>query len=330
MTTATIDTVPALPRFGMLRVTWLQHRVALTWVVAVLAAAGAVLLVSGFVLRDTFHSLGLDQCTTVVSGSCQDLANAFVQQTSAWTNLMPVLLVLPVSIGGFLGAPLLAREFETGTFRFAWTQGLRPGHWITTKLLALGLTLTTLTLLLSWLADWSRAPLDEIRGLWATLNFDVIGPVFGAHALFAFCLGALAGTLLRRTVAAIAATSAGCAALMFPTAMLLRRDYLPPLHVTVDNANESDIMHGWLLQQGFQHSDGRPLDNTELRELYSQLILQGRKGAQWLAQHGYQEWITYQPAGRYWPFQWIEAGGITAFALVLAVVTVWLIHRRAA
>ena len=30
-----------------------------------------------------------------------------------------ILLVIPVLVGVFVGAPLLARELETGTFRFA-------------------------------------------------------------------------------------------------------------------------------------------------------------------------------------------------------------------
>ena len=34
---------------------------------------------------------------------------------------------LIVATGMFLGAPLLAREYQQGTFRFAWTQGMVAG-----------------------------------------------------------------------------------------------------------------------------------------------------------------------------------------------------------
>ena len=34
-----------------------------------------------------------------------------------------LLQLVPALIGAFVGAPLLARELETGTFRYAWTQG---------------------------------------------------------------------------------------------------------------------------------------------------------------------------------------------------------------
>jgi hypothetical protein len=29
---------------------------------------------------------------------------------------------------------------------------------------------------------------------------------------------------------------------------------------------------------------------------------------QCLGQHGYTQWTSYQPASRFWPFQWIEGG----------------------
>ncbi len=52
--------------------------------------------------------------------------------------------------------------------------------------------------------------------------------------------------------------------------------------------------------------------------------------AQCLARHGYTEWTSYQPAGRFWVFQWIEGGWLLALALLLISVTAWLVQHRAA
>ena len=52
--------------------------------------------------------------------------------------------------------------------------------------------------------------------------------------------------------------------------------------------------------------------------------------AQCLAQHGYTQWTSYQPASRFWPFQWIEAGWLLALSALLIAVTIWLVRRRAA
>jgi LPXTG-motif cell wall-anchored protein len=39
---------------------------------------------------------------------------------------------------------------------------------------------------------------------------------------------------------------------------------------------------------------------------------------------------SYQPDSRYWPFQWIETGWLTALALLLLGATLWLLRRRQA
>ena len=52
--------------------------------------------------------------------------------------------------------------------------------------------------------------------------------------------------------------------------------------------------------------------------------------AQCLAQHGYTQWTSYQPASRFWPFQWIEGGWLLALSVLLIAATVWLVQRRAA
>ena len=52
--------------------------------------------------------------------------------------------------------------------------------------------------------------------------------------------------------------------------------------------------------------------------------------AQYLDQHGYTQWTSYQPASRFWPFQWIEGGWLLALSVLLIAATVWLVRRRAA
>jgi len=58
------------------------------------------------------------------------------RQPFAWHNfrgqpglLGVVLLSLPGVIGAFAGTPLFARKLETGTFRYAWTQGVGRMRW---------------------------------------------------------------------------------------------------------------------------------------------------------------------------------------------------------
>ena len=52
--------------------------------------------------------------------------------------------------------------------------------------------------------------------------------------------------------------------------------------------------------------------------------------AQYLLHHGFTALATYQPASRFWPFQWIEGGWLLVLSLLLMGAAVWLVHRAAA
>jgi hypothetical protein len=51
---------------------------------------------------------------------------------------------------------------------------------------------------------------------------------------------------------------------------------------------------------------------------------------QYLVQRGYIQVTSYQPATRFWAFQWVEAGWLLGLSVLLIAVTVWLVRRRAA
>jgi hypothetical protein len=36
----------------------------------------------------------------------------------------------------------------------------------------------------------------------------------------------------------------------------------------------------------------------------------------YLHQHGYAQWTSYQPNSRFWPFQWIEGGWLVALSVI--------------
>jgi hypothetical protein len=48
----------------------------------------------------------------------------------------------------------------------------------------------------------------------------------------------------------------------------------------------------------------------------------------YLLHHGYSQWTSYQPASRYWTFQWIEFGWLTTLAVLLLTTTLLLIRHR--
>ena len=52
-----------------------------------------------------------------------------------------MLQAVPLLLGAFVGAPVLARELETGTFRYAWTQAFGRWRWTLAKLVPLAVAL---------------------------------------------------------------------------------------------------------------------------------------------------------------------------------------------
>ena len=123
-------------------VTWRQHRLALAGVVAVFGAAAAYLLITGLPMHHAYAAVTRLPPGELGAPACSS------PRTSSRNHVHDVLLTaglmqaIPVLIGAFVGAPLLAREFETGTFRYAWTQGFGRTRWTIAKLAPLAIAVT--------------------------------------------------------------------------------------------------------------------------------------------------------------------------------------------
>lgn len=120
-----------------------------------------------------------------------------------WLSVLAV--VVPGLLGVFWGAPLVAGELESGSFRVAWTQDISRVRWLASRLAATGLAAMALAGLASWLVTWWAGPLDR-AGLDQFGSFDSRDVVPVGYAAFAFALGVLLGALLRRALPAMAAT----------------------------------------------------------------------------------------------------------------------------
>jgi hypothetical protein len=252
-----------------------------------------------------------------------------------------VLQAVPVLIGVFLGAPVLARELETGTFRFAWTQGFERWRWAIAKLVALAVVVTVAAGALSVLFSWYYQPYFATGNQNLGLNefspfapglFDLREVALPAWTLVAFASGAIAGMLIRRVVPAIVASLAAYAGLAFATGIAIREHYVTPI-VT----SKLDLFtSSWVLSRQWVKA-GRPVSQTVLSQFLQNapVPLQGKGGVpqslgtwRYLAQHGYEQLTTYQPIGRFWSFQWIEGGWLLALSVLFIATTIWLVRRK--
>jgi hypothetical protein len=332
-----------LPWRRMAWVTWRQHRVALTGLVVALAAIGTYTWIVGLQLH---HAYAAElACHPADSDACLQLTSGFNSVGGFLTNGW-ILQLVPALIGAFVGAPVLAREMETGSYRYAWTQGFGRWRWTLAKLAGLAVAVTAaagaISVLFSWYyqpyfgADNQARSLSELTSLAPSL-FDLRGVVFGAWTLAAFAIGALAGMLIRKVVPAIVATLVAYAGLAIATGAWLREHYFAPIVTRSLNVPSSV----WIVSQNWTKG-GQAVSQTVLYQVLQGAPAQvaGKEGGgpnlhalvawQYLVQHGYIQVTSYQPATRFWAFQWVEAGWLLGLSVLLIAVTVWLVRRHAA
>jgi hypothetical protein len=333
--------------------TWRQFRTQAVVAATALAAFAILLAATGPHLASLYAASGLSSCHG--GSSCLNLATYFIFQATAggyqplYMISIALILLAPAVIGIFWGAPLIARELETRTCALAWTQSVTRTRWLAVKLTAVGLAAMAVTEALCLMQAWWAAPIGRAvgdgavgRGFLAQARFSQL--IFATHgitplgyAAFAFALGVAAGALIRRTIPAMALTLAIFAAVQVAMPLWIRPNLIPARHTVISVASLQNYSGGpggpggsdftliavslpgqpgaWILSSGPVNAAGQPVSTTPAA-CTDRSVLTGFAGC--LASQGVREAITYQPASRYWPFQWTETAIYLAAALALA------------
>jgi hypothetical protein len=325
-------------------VTQRQRRGAVIGTSIVGGVFAVYLLVMAIIQNNAYAAV--QACHPVGSVKCVSLAQAFTRdywgggagrviQSGGAQTVSSLIFALPVLLGAFVGAPLLAREFETGTFRFAWTQGAGRTRWAVAALVLPAATLTAAAGAFTALFYWYFRPFlaDGQVSEMLPLAFALLGVAFAAWTLFAFALSAFLGTLLRRTLPAVAVTLVVYIALAIGTATAIRPHYMTP--VTVPGWNGSPGA-GWVIGSYVKSPTGQILSQGDMNSVVARLPASVQNSqspnafTDWLTQHGYTLWQTVQPDSRFWQFQLIEGGWLLAVSLLLIGGCVWMVRRRGA
>jgi hypothetical protein len=313
---------------------WRQHRAEALALATVVAVIAACLFVLGQPMHDLFPR-GATHCSTHMADQACRAALSRLQLDYGYSTPMLILLnFAPFAIGGVLGAPLLARELESGTWQLAWTQAIPRTRWLIAKIAALGTLTVLLAAALSAVIGWYRQPLDLLGGFDIT-GFDLTGTAPLAYALFAFALGTAAGGLLGRSLPAAAAALVVFVTLRVTVAGWLRPHLFPVTRVDAITPGSGDVVQGtgnnrdMILNQGFIDASSRRIDGL------AAVIVEGkaREGATdptlYLHDHGYRRWVVYQPIERFWTFQLIETVFYAGLAAILLALVVLRVRRRA-
>lgn len=319
------------PLRGPAWLVWRQHRLALGLLLAASAATavGCAVLrgrMAGFI--DAHHLAGCSMISLVPR--CEGTQEAVIAFRAAYRPSLQLaelaLVLLPVLIGLFLGAPLIARELEAGTHQLALTQSVGPRRWLAAKLALPALIVLTATSGLSAVFAWLwQVGGDEVSGSYwySTLGFNALGPVPVAYALLGLAAGALIGLLLRRTVLSMTVTLGAMAALQ--SAFTLLRPHLMPVTTMRfgRGAAVSAPDDSWVQGQGYTTGSGARLAEEDMTcppdGDYSGCLREQGVTGRFLDQH---------PVSHHWPLAWIEAGLVLLVAVAATALAFRVMRRR--
>jgi hypothetical protein len=271
----------------------------------------------------------------VVAGACLALLAAALlllpkNESHVIETIDYLTIAVPLLLGLFLGAPLLAREFEEGTNGFAWTQCTTRRRWLSSNLLWMIIVAAgwgaAITSVVTW---WSLSEISLGRSRLGPGPFDIQGIVPIAYSVFAVALGVVIGAAIRRVVPAMATTLVAFATVRIVIAVLLRPHFMSPSSTVVPlGPSSGELPDGaWLLSNGAYIGPNGKNFGPFVTSSQAPACRPGVTDS-CLASHGFHLLLTYQRAGRFWAFQGIEAGIFLALTAVVVALAYRMVMAR--
>ncbi len=342
-----------------------QHRKQLLIFGILLVIYAAFVIPTGLHFWHVYQHTVADCAQNPANPTCGDLSTSSLFPTTLdriLTGLIPsAVIFLPIILGVFWGAPFLAKEYGEGTNSLAWTQSVSRRKWLTVKLVwmlaaTLVLTAAFATLITWWSKTTNALDMDRFSN---GNEFGIQGVVPVAIGLFVVSWGILFGAWFRKVMVAVGVTLVLFVAvshIVIPN--LVRPNYMKPVSVTApfgprqDDAGSEIPQGAWITSNTIYDSNGHAV----LGDIFpaappqcQKVIQQATSGttndhgtirkavpapngedpiAECLDKAGWHQVTTYQPAYRYWDFQWIETGIYLALAALAIGATYWLVLKR--
>lgn len=164
-------------------------------------------------------------------------------------------------------------------------------------------------------------------------NFDFEGPAFVGYVVFAIAIAAFIGTLSRRILVGMFA-----GLLLFGVVRLgvheFRPNYEPPIALVYSTqipAPQTRVPPGaWVVRVDYLDANGNVVPQDRLRALNNAYRPQPPRfdPLAYMAENGAFQRVQYQPADRYWRFQWTEGVLFFVLAVGFSSMTLTLLKRR--
>ena len=316
------------------RAAWYKHRFSVVGIPAVFLLAALALFAGSIVQRhwlSVHHLSGCLVANETTGGSwCQSAVWAsFSSPGQTPDGIVVAVLALPVLAGLFAGVPWVAREFESGAFRFTWTQGTGPRHWLLGTFGPLAMLAAVSAAIYGAAASWwyQVAQWQEGTSIWSWRwsSFELTPLSLAGWTVLAMALALLCGVLIRRVLPAMIAflVTLGACAYLSETWL---RPWLFGIGTTVQQVSWSTSA-GWppstttyTVQSWLQTPSGRRVTDLSAANNVSA----------WIAQHHYTSWVAYQPHNHLIWLELARNGILITVAAFAVLASVWWLRIRPA
>lgn len=312
---------------------WRQHRKQFVFAAIALLVFAAIAIPFGLKVSHTYHN-ALATCSQ--TASCANLDNILFQGDGALFDFMALVpIAIPMLLGLFWGAPLIAKEYETGTNKLVWTQGVTRRAWLTANLLWMLSAAVVYGLIVAAISTWwAKTPNALFLSRFSPLNFDAQALMPIVYSLFAVSVGVMIGAWFKKVLLALAVTLGVLVAVQVGVSLLVRPHYVPAqiqrVSIAQDRKPDGAV---WVLGEAAVGPDDKTVNLAEPNATCGsvdgkQSIERTNSFVTCLAAHGYKWKTTYQPADRYWKFQEIEAALYVAASAIPIMITYAFVLKR--
>lgn len=330
----------------MIWLTWRQFRGQALIALVALGLIAASLIILGLAIRDSYDA-NVVRCEAVNGCSIPEAREELKRQFGTMLQLSAALVIaVPALIGTFWGAPLITRELESGTSRLVWNQSVTRTRWLALKAGLIALASVVVTAALSLMLTWAAGPYDTLLdNRFGALTFAARNVAPLGYAVFALMLGTIVGLIVRRMLPAMALTLIVFTTIQALVPAVIRPHLQTPVSDTVRFSPAAVAEHdarvnlrgtahvdgytipgAWVLSSSADLLDatGAPVSEAQLQD-----CITGNEAEDMacVSEHDLHFTVSYQPADRYWVFQWLEFAAFLALAALLAGFAFWRIPR---
>jgi ABC-2 family transporter protein len=305
---------------------WRQHRSQALVVAIALGVFAVLTLITGVRMADSYAQ-ALKRCTE--GTGCAFTGNLF-NGDGAIIDLERLTLVVPVLLGAFLGATLIARETESATNVLVWTQSVTRRRWLYGKVATIVLAAVAVSAAVSALVTWWSGTLNSLDGnRFQGAQFDTQNILPVAFTLFAVALGIAAGALFRRTLPALATTIGIYVAVRLAVGVYLRPHFGALVTRSFPVGRDPRLPSGsWTVSSDLVDRAGHSVSGAVRAPASCGSVSNRAASDRCLARIGFHQVVKYHPAGQYWHFQVSEAAIFVGLAAALLAVGLVVTLRR--